>query len=158
MVSEQFSEFEFVDDSVLVLIKSFEGFEGIEEWSAGESLSDLFRVEFVLNDFIKNLSQEFNSVRREDFRKVFSVNVSWLSVSDNGSIGTVLWLDHVAEFSILQETILIFIVFIEDEVQFIGGWEDIDIVNGVLQLELGDVTLFSQIEASESIEEVEVFL
>lgn len=142
----------------MVLIKGFESFEGIEEWSSGESLSDLFRVEFVLNDFIKNLSQEFNSVRGEDFRKVFSVNVSWLSISDDGGVGDVLWLDHVAEFSIFQETILIFIVFIEDEVQFIGGWEDIDIVDGVLQFELGDVTLFSQIEASEGIEEVEVFL
>lgn len=101
MFSEQFLEFESADGTIGVLIEGFESFVLIEEGSSGKSLSDLFRVEFVFNDLVENLSEEFNSVRSEDFSEVFSINISGLSVSQDSSIRSILRLQKFAEFSIL---------------------------------------------------------
>lgn len=158
VVSEQFLEFESADGTVGVLIEGFEGFVFIEKGSSVKSLSDLFRVEFVFDDLVEDLSEEFNSVRAEDFSEIFSVDISGSSVSQDSSIRSILSLKKFTEFSILQETISISVIFVHDQVHFVGGGEDIDIVHSLLEFKSGDVSLFSQIEASEGIVEVEVFL
>ena len=62
VISEDFSEFGLANETVVVSVQSFEGFESIEEGSSGESLSDLFGVVFVFDDLVEDLSEEFNSV------------------------------------------------------------------------------------------------
>jgi len=62
MVGKKFSEFILVDETVVVLVQSFKGFEGVEKGSSGKSLSDLFGVIFVFDDLVEDLSEKFNSV------------------------------------------------------------------------------------------------
>ena len=105
MVSEQFLEFEFADGAIGVLIEGFESFVFIEKGSSVKSLSDLFRVEFVFDDSVEDLSEEFNSVRGEDFSEVFSFDISGSSVSQDSGIREILGLEEVAEFGISKKNI-----------------------------------------------------
>jgi len=153
---QEFLELISTNVAVLVLVQSLEAFVLIEQRSSVQLLSDALGVGDVADDSLDGLLQQVDSLITEDLvqRNVLSVRRN--SVVQDLTVAGVLGGQDVAEGSESEDSFVVSVVSLQEKGDFIEGWEDSELVEGVLDLSSANESLAFDIEELEGVQEVEV--
>jgi len=156
VIVEEFLELISTNVAVLVLVQSLEAFVLIEQRSSVQLLSDALGVGDVADDSLDGLLQQVDSLITEDLvqRNVLSVRRN--SVVQDLTVAGVLGGQDVAEGSESEDSFVVSVVSLQEKGDFIEGWEDSELVEGVLDLSSANESLAFDIEELEGVQEVEV--
>jgi len=156
VVIEEFLEFVSSDVSVAVLVQSLESFVLIEQRSSVQLLSDGFRGSEVADDNLQGLLQQVDGLISEDLVQRNVVSIRWGSAVQDLSIAGILGGQDFTETGESQDTFVVSVVLLQQEGDLIVGWEDSELIEGVLDFSSANKGLSFNIEELEGIQEVEI--